>query len=261
VNSYVRLILILRLFTALLPAAIVCGCYPPATVPLDIIRYDAGKEKDPRLLLVFLPGNGDPVSVFQENGFVEAVRERGLAADMIAVNAHIGYYRNGSIFERLREDVIGPAKAKGYAQIWMIGNSLGGYGSISYARGYPDDITGVILLGPFLGDKAMFQEIEQAGGLQKWRPSHNNSSPKKDWGKFLWLWLKDHAQQERLSGHNGGFPWIYLGYGRDDRFSYGQSFMASFMPPEHVIAIDGGHDWSTWKTLWTRFLDQNIFGP
>ncbi|MGE5173202.1 MAG: hypothetical protein ACM3MD_05175 [Betaproteobacteria bacterium] len=53
---------------------------------------------------------------------------------MIVVNAHMGYYLNGTVFTRLKEDVIEPAKARGYDQIWLVGNSLGGYGSISYGN-------------------------------------------------------------------------------------------------------------------------------
>jgi hypothetical protein len=53
---------------------------------------------------------------------------------------------------------------------------------------------------------------------------------------------------------------IHIGYGRDDRFAYAQDFMASLLPSEQVVVIEGGHDWSTWEMLWNRFLDQNIFG-
>ena len=33
---------------------------------------------------------------------------------MVAVGAHLGYYANRTIVVRLHEDVIGPARAKGY---------------------------------------------------------------------------------------------------------------------------------------------------
>jgi hypothetical protein len=240
-----------RIVVMLVLTACSFSCYQPITVPIETIRYDAADVKGPRLLVVFLPGNGDPISVFQKKSLIEAVRRRGLPVDMIAVNAHVGYYIKGTIFTRLKEDVIEPAKARGYKQIWLAGNSLGGYGSISYAQEHPDDIAGVILLGPFLGERSVIKEIREAGGVSRWEPG---TPEKKDWERRLWFQLKDcEAQKKCLLS-------IYLGYGRDDRFAYAQDFMASLLPSEQVVVIEGGHDWSTWETLWNRFLDQNIFG-
>jgi pimeloyl-ACP methyl ester carboxylesterase len=244
-----------RLQHAVLAVALflVFGCVPPTKVPIETARYEAGTTYAPRMLFVLLPGNGDPMTVFQKKGIINAVRERGLQADMIAVNAHIGYYRNGSVFTRLKEDVIDPAKARGYAQIWLIGDSLGGYGSISYARLYPEDITGIVLLGPFLGDKELIDEIKQAGGLPAWTPAEADNSSMQGWNKHIWLWLKDCLDTKKCDRR------VYAGYGLHDRFSYAQSFLASYLPPEQVIAINGGHDWSTWKKIWNMFLDRNIF--
>jgi pimeloyl-ACP methyl ester carboxylesterase len=172
---------------------------------------------------------------------------------MIAVNAHLGYYRNGSIFTRLKEDVIDPARASGYDHIWLIGNSLGGYGSLAYAKEYSEDISGMLLLGPFLGDKGLIEEIRASGGLQSWSGQVVLGEPKEDWVKYLWVWLNDCTRQKACSSK------IHLGYGRGDRFSGGQGFLASLLPPEQVVAVDGGHDWSTWKKLWRIFLDRDIF--
>jgi pimeloyl-ACP methyl ester carboxylesterase len=232
---------------------IASGCTPRTTVPIEFVRYEATPQKTGRMLFVFLPGNGDPVTVFQKKGIVEAVRQRGLQADMIAVNAHIGYYLNGSMLARLKQDVIDPAKAQGYAQIWMIGDSLGGYGSITYARSFPEDITGIVLLGPFLGDKELIDEIQQAGGLSAWEPGNVGNNSMTDWNKQIWLWMKDCEKKTQC------YERTYIGYGLHDRFSFGQAFFAASLPPKHVLAINGGHDWSTWKKIWNQFLDRSIF--
>jgi hypothetical protein len=259
------------LFSRILKSALfltlvfVAGCFPPTTVPIETIRYEAPDKQPPRLLFVFLPGRGDPIAVFQKEGLVEAVRQRGLRVDMIAVNAHIGYYVNGTVFTRLKEDVIKPAKAEGYEQIWLVGNSLGGYGSLSYVREYPGDVTGVVLLGPFLGGKDIVDEIKQAGGILQWTPTEIKLKTEDEWDKHLWLWIKDRVRQEKFRflaeecEQKECNPKVYLGYGRRDRFSYGQEFLASLMPLEQVIVIDGGHDWTTWTKLWKMFLDRNIF--
>lgn len=256
------------LFAMLLSAVFFFGCYQPTRAPIDTLRYEAGDVKGPRLLFVFLHGNGDRNSVFDKEGFVTAVRARGLPVDMVSVDAHIGYYMNGTIVTRLKEDVIDPARARGYERIWLIGNSLGGFGSLSYVREYPNEITGVVLLGPFLGERPLIKEIRHAGGLLRWEPGDVFLKTREDDEKHIWSWLKEHGQQgqfragdEDCPKKQGCVPKIYLGYGTDDRFTYAQDLLASLLPPEQVIAIDGGHSWSTWKKLWDSFLDQNIFGP
>lgn len=236
-------------FNLLLAAVFFFGCNQPLRVPIETVHYDAAERRSPHYLFVFLPGNGDPVSVFAKKGFIDAVRARKLPVDMIAVNAHLGYYENGTVFIRLKEDVIDPARAKGYDQIWIIGNSLGGYGSLFYDCAYPEELTGVVLLGPFVGEKPLVQEIRGAGGLQQWSPGTLTSQSRSDWEKLLWLRLKDCGKKK------GFLSTVYMGYGSGDRFSLGQGFLASLLPPEHVLVIDGGHDWSTWQQLWDRFLD------
>lgn len=254
-----------RLGTALLLALLAFGCYPPyrpATVPIGTIRYDApgGTHRE---LLVYLPGYGDNPSAIEENGLVKAAWKRGVAADIVGVDAHLGYYQEGTILTRLKEDVIDPAKAGGYKNIWLVGNSLGAYGAILYARYHPQDITGVVLLGPYLGEKKTIDEVRKAGGLRQWDPGEVGSNTKEDWGKQIWLWLKLRQKQDdfRLwskdcEQEKGCLPILYLGYGKFDRYSSGQDLMASVLPQEHVVALFGGHDWMTWKRAWDTILDR-----
>ena len=267
IRVHIRPLSTYALFAMLLAAVFFPGCYSATKIPIDTVRYGVGEAKYPRLLFVFLHGNGDRNSVFDDKGFVEAVRAHGLSVDMISVDAHVGYYMNGTILTRLKEDVIVPARAKGYEGIWLIGNSLGGFGSLSYAQKYPNEITGVVLLGPFLGERPIIREIRDAGGLQRWEPGDVFLKTKEDAEKHIWIWLKENGQQGPLwSGdkdHPKGqrvVPKIYLGYGTKDRFTYAQDLLASLLPPEQVITMDGGHDWPTWKKLWNQFLDRKIFG-
>lgn len=239
------------------------GCYPKTKIPIDTLRYDA-PDGDRKVLFVFLPGNGDPPNTFDKKGLLQSLRSRNLPFDAVAVNAHLGYYMDGSIFTRLKEDVIDPARARGYTAIWLIGNSLGGYGSISYARQHPEDVSGVVMLGPYLGDKKIIQEIIDAGGLQFWDPGDIQNNSKENWEKQLWKWVKDGDQQKGFwhwvkncdEGDQDCPPRIYLGYGKRDRFSAGQKLMAEILPQEHVFSIEGGHDWRTWKKLWNQILDK-----
>jgi len=245
------------------------GCYPAPKVPIDTVRYEAGDRSNPRLLFVYLPGRGDPVSAFRDEGLLEALREQGLNADVIAADAHLGYYLDWSIITRLNDDIIAPARATGkYDQIWFIGNSLGGFGSLSYAREHPDHVTGIILLGPYVGEKKMIQEIRQAGGLLNWEPGAFLPRTLEASENLLWLWIRDKVLQNRSgaaadSCAQGSIcvPRIYLGYGVYDRFSAGQEFLGTVLPPGHVIVQKGGHDWPTWKKAFKQLLEQDLVKP
>ncbi len=234
---------------ALAAAFLSSGCAPPVTVPIETVFYERPAPAPRPLLIVFLPGNGDKPTAFERHGLLDAVRKKCLPADVIGVNAHLGYYRNGSIFQRLQEDVIGPARAKGHDRIWLVGNSLGAYGSLAYLGNHRDDVAGVVLLGPFVGDREDLDAVRKAGGLAKWDPGPVEPA---DWKKKLLLLLKDYEQ------HKDAYPPIYLGYGKFDKFSASQRFLAELLPPEHVIVLTGGHEWWTWSRLWEQFLDRGI---
>ncbi len=223
------------------------GCAArPLTVPIETERL-ADAEQPHGTLVIYLPGNGDAGDAFKRNGLISLLRERDLSVDIIGVNAHLGYYRNGSILERLKQDVIDPAKKNGYDRIWLVGNSLGAYGSITYASRYPADISGVVLLGAYAGDREIIREIEQAGGLRAWDPG---TIKKKDWERQLWSWLKQY------DGHASEYPPVYLGYGSRDRFTYAQDLLATVLPADRVVVVEGGHDWATWKKAWGLLLER-----
>lgn len=236
----------LRAFLLLILSVCFNGCVHPLTVPIETERL-SDEHLPHHLLFVYLPGNGDPPAAFERHGLAALVRERGIPADIIAVNALLGYYDNGTILDRLKQDVIDPAKSAGYDRIWLIGNSLGAYGSLSYTARYPADIAGVVLLGAYAGERGIIREIEQAGGLKAWEPG---KIEKKDWERQLWSWLKSYDARQPASAH------IYLGFGRYDRFAYAQDLLATVLPPDRVAVIAGGHDWPTWKKLWGLLLSR-----
>lgn len=234
------------LLLVLLLTFIQIGCARPLSVPIETARLsDAGQP--PRILLIYLPGNGDAADAFQRNGLISLLQERGGAADILGVNAHLGYYQNGSILERLKQDVIGPARKRGYERIWLVGNSLGAYGALLYAARYPADISGVVLLGAYAGNRGIVREISQAGGLSAWESGVIGTA---DWDRLFWSWLKQY------DGHAPESPPVYLGYGRWDRFTYGQDLLATVLPADRVVVVAGGHDWSTWKKAWGLLLEQ-----
>jgi pimeloyl-ACP methyl ester carboxylesterase len=179
-----------------------------------------------------------------DEGFADSLAAAGLAIDMVAVDAHMGYYQNRSVLERLREDVILPAREAGYEQIWLTGISMGGTGAILYQERYGADVAGVLLLAPFLGRDGVIQEIQQAGGAASWEP--DQALAEEDFERGMWAWLKTAVGVENRP--------IYLGYGTRDKLAEGHQLLAGILPPEQVLTRPGGHDWQTWSLLWQDFL-------
>ena len=107
----------LKICLTLLFVIFFSGCYREAKVPLPTIYYETTAMENHCILFVFLPGNGDSPETFEKKGLFELLREKGIAADMVAVDAHLGYYLNNSIVVRLKEDVIEPARARGTREI------------------------------------------------------------------------------------------------------------------------------------------------
>jgi pimeloyl-ACP methyl ester carboxylesterase len=220
----------------------------PATAPLAVFPCtlpDAVASD----LIVFLPGLADAGKDFIGQGFIAALRERRLAVDAIAVDAHYGYYFNRTIVERLMQDVVTPARER-YARIWLVGISLGGLGALRYAQFHAEHINGIVLLAPFLGDDPIRDSILAAGGLACWRPQE---SAIPDYQQALWAWLQGYI------GETERRPPLYLGYGLQDRFAPVNGLLAGILPPERVFACAGKHDWLTWRTLWGKVLDTAPF--
>ena len=218
------------------------ACIPsPATeVPIPSIST-ADAETSNRTLIVMLPGIGDRVDTFQTRGFLETEDDWGF--DALAVDGHFGYYRDQSIVIRLHEDIIVPAKANGYRDIWLLGVSMGGFGSLLYAEQHPQDISGVILLAPFLGELEIAEEIAAAGGLHSW--PGNDAVGLKAFETAIWLWLKEATAKP------GGTP-VILGFGQSDHLVKGYGPLIEALAPSRVYSMDGGHKWTTWIPLWAR---------
>jgi pimeloyl-ACP methyl ester carboxylesterase len=214
-----------------------------ASAPLLKLEYAGRKEN--RTLIIFLPGIDDVAEDFERRGFIHELRREGVAADAIAVDAHYGYYARRVIFERITDDVIASAHAAGYEHIWLVGASLGGFGAASYAARHVSHVSGVLLLAPYLGDKALIDEIADAGGLSRWDPGHVAES---DFQRRLWAWFK-----HRFSEAGPALP-IYIGYGAGDMFARANALLADALPNDRVFAIPGRHDWHTWKKIWRMFL-------
>ena len=227
----------------------------PSRIRMDVIRDDRGcGDSLSPTLLVLLPGaNMRPEELVQQ-GFVAAVRQRQRAVDLALPDAHLGYVYDGSLFDRLRDDVIAPAlsPAQGRRQIWLAGISLGGYVALNVAlnaaQHHPEQIAGVLMLAPYLGRRPLLKAIADAGGPAIWR---RTAQPRdaNDIDHALWMWLSDPQRPG---------PPLWLGYGSEDRLADGHRLLAGVLPADRVTSTPGGHDWLPWQTLWAQWLDRGL---
>lgn len=222
-----------------------CATWRAPATPLRTVEL--APRSGGSCLAVLLPGRWDEPERFRRAGFAAAVARRGLELDLVAVDAHLGYYRDRSVVERLRADVVAPALAAGYGEIWLVGISLGGLGGLTYLREHPADLAGVLALAPYLGEADLVGEIEAAGGAANWRPRHAGDGV--GFGAELWSWLAPWATAKRG-------PPLHLGWGEQDDFARASRLLAALLPREQVYAQAGGHDWRTWERLWEQFLER-----
>jgi pimeloyl-ACP methyl ester carboxylesterase len=207
-----------------------------------------------RCLLVLLPGAGDSAEDFAQHGFVDELRRRPLAVDVLSANATMGYYFRGTLAERLDLDAVQPALARGYEHVWAVGISMGGLGSLLYSLRQPSRVDGLLLLAPYLGDTSLIREVRDAGGVAKWQAPPAAEPNDKNYQRQLWRWL-----QALTSGAEKG-PELYLGWGTEDRrVGEAAAVLAPALPPTHVSQAPGGHDWPAWLPLFARFLDDSDF--
>ncbi|GGC07325.1 hypothetical protein GCM10007205_15610 [Oxalicibacterium flavum] len=226
------------------------ACMPTATVKskLDVIEDRCPCKAAPDTLIVLLPGAYDTPGDFVAHGFVAAARARRIAADIVMADTHVGYYTSALVVERLQQDIVAPARARGYRHVWLVGISLGGYGSLLYSKQYGGQIAGMFLMAPFLGNRSLVAEIRKTG-LAAWQPGEIAAT---DYDRELWAWIRGYSDAPRQR------PPLYLGYGLEDRFAGSNRLIGDVLPPGHVGTVPGGHEWRPWRALWEEFLDRDV---
>ena len=238
-----------------------CALAVPPTLPrMDTLRLPDPGTGRATTLVVMLPGAYSRPPEFVEAGFVQALHNSGVAADVCIVDSHFGYYNDRSILRRLREEIVLPARAQGYLRIWLVGISLGGFGALAYAVRHGSEIDGVLALAPYLGPRLLLQEIQNAGGAAAWFAS-GLAEPQPDAANSANS--ADEIDREIWRAYSGPVarrpvPPVYLGYGLDDRFADANRRFAELLPTARVKTAAGGHDWPAWRSLWQAWLAQGL---
>jgi pimeloyl-ACP methyl ester carboxylesterase len=195
--------------------------------------------------MVWLPGAYQTAQDFLAAGFAEAARRRQAVLDLVFVDMEFASLGDRAALRLLRADIVQPARAAGVA-IWLGGISLGGLIALDYAASYPGEIDGLCLLAPYLGNRILITEIARAPGLKAWQPGELAETCEE---RRIWRYIKSRGTDSRP---------LYLGFGRQDRFSAAHELLAATLPADSVDVIDGGHEWPTWVRLWENFLESRF---
>lgn len=221
------------------------GC---VQMKLDTREYRFDPLKRQKTVAIFLPGRGGSMMDLEQERILDIIRKSKIPVDIISVDAGLRVYITRTLLQHLETDVMPMVREGNYRNIWLIGNSMGGLGSLLYARENERNIKVIILIGPFLGDEPIVEEIQQAGGLLRWTPKDTLSE---NYQRDIWIYLKACAQDR-----TGIYPHLFLLAGKDDRFHKSHKLLAEALKDKHVFWAEGGHDWSAWRDAFSAFLKQ-----
>ena len=194
--------------------------------------------------MIWLPGAYHSAQDFLDQGFVRAAAQRRVPLDLRFVDLEMQHLIDRDVFQRLRSEIVLPARASG-AEVWLAGISLGGLVALDYASSHIGELGGLCLLAPYLGNRMLMNEIAARSGLAGWEPGELAES---DTERRIWRYIKTRVDSAKL----------FLGYGKDDRFSAAHEMLAAALPADSVDVVAGGHEWDAWLKLWENFLDSHF---
>lgn len=216
-----------------------CTIFGAPQEQLPVITV-AGADPSHRALVVVLPGFAYDADDLRDKGVAAAIQRGWPAADVALTGATFPYYRTGVLVQRLHDQVIAPARAQGYREIWLTGGSMGGMGALLYERTHPGELTGVVLMSPFLGRGGLLDEIRKAG-LDAWDPGPLPPEMNRDnYQRQVWAMIhgwRDHPELARRA---------WLACGTDDHLYGDVQVLRPRILPAHYLERPGGHDWKFW---------------
>jgi pimeloyl-ACP methyl ester carboxylesterase len=193
--------------------------------------------------MIWLPGAYHSAQDFLDQGFARAAAQRRVPLDLLFVDLQMQHLHDRDVLLRLRSEILLPACESG-AAVWLAGISLGGLVALDYASSHVHELQGLCLLAPYLGNRMLLSEIATSG-LAGWNPGELAES---DAEHRIWRYIKARVDSTKL----------FLGYGKDDRFSAAHEMLAAALPADWVEVVSGGHEWRTWLNLWEKFLDSHF---
>jgi pimeloyl-ACP methyl ester carboxylesterase len=225
------------------------GCYfsrsPTRPVPALFQRTGTTRAS---CLVIFLPGLLDSPDSFLDHGMVRDLRESGAPCDAVMVDLHYRYYFDGHASDVIYEDVLLPAVARGYKEIWVVGISLGGMGATLLAREHGASLAGIVLLSPFLGIEPIRSEVVRTG-LPDWHPGPlPRAIDDATFTRFVWAYLRGYVDDP------DEMPPMYVGWAEGETQDAPSRTLAAVLPSDRVATVEGRHDWDAWTRLFRTLI-------
>lgn len=235
------------------PMLLVCllslaGCAAGGDVTKPIPKTFIAAPQSAHRLVVMLPGRGDSLQSLTDTGIAAIIQQSWPDADVVLTGLTMPFYLQGRAEQRLHDEVIEPARRTSYRQIWLAGISLGGMGALLYDREYPDQMDGLLLLSPYLGENAIHEQIRQARGLSAWQAGPPQPIGPNTFQHELWRYLQGWSLRPQRTRST------WLAYGADEPFRQPIELMTPLLPADHVIMLPGKHNWKLWKPAMRALL-------
>lgn len=239
-----RLLLLLACL-ALLPACLPRGD-PSRPIPYTLHPAATGEA---RRLVVVLPGRADDLDALRRSGMAEAIQGAWPDADVVLAELTLAFYLDGRAARRLHDEIVAPMQARGYEAVWLAGASMGGMGAVLYDLEYPGDADGLVLLAPYLGGRAVRDEVAGAGGVAAWEPGpvpaeRSRGTVDRDLWRQVRTWARDPARAAD----------VWVAYGDRDRLRDALPLLAPVLPSDQLLVRQGGHDWDVWSAATAEVL-------
>ncbi len=217
------------------------SCYylQKTTIPIGSERFGYSTSGKNKTLFVLLPGIGDKAQSFEQHGFIDTLFRMKPKAGIVAIESHFKYYQNKTVVERIDLDVVSPAQKDGYDNIYFVGTSLGGLGSLLYLKYHPNNVSGLVLIAPYLGEKPEY--------------AHLLSNTAREEDKIvidIWSWIVALPAAEKNK--------IFLSYGKQDKFAEPNELLSRYLSPAQTYTEQGKHQWSTWKALFPEIVNRML---
>lgn len=229
------------------------GCAAGGDVTRPVPTILVAAPQPAQRLVVVLPGRADSLDGLADIGIAAVIQQQWPDADVLLTGLGMVFYMERRAGQRLHDEVIVPARRSHHGQVWLLGVSLGGMGALLYDRRYPDAVDGMILLSPFLGRARIHREIRAAGGLAAWHGGPMHAMGPDSFESELWRYLQGWATRPQRTRT------VWVAYGASEPFRKPIALMAPLLPPGHVIALPGHHDWELWLPA-TRAVLERVDG-
>lgn len=224
--------------TAVLLATCV-GLQRPPEGPIPTLRI--APQQPMAATVIVLPGIEDDLDSLRKSGIAAAIQNSMPDAEVILTEAGMPYYADRSLLRRLHEELIEPARQRGMRRIWIAGASLGGFGALLYERDHPGQLSGLVLMAPFMGRPGLAREIADAGGLDRWEPGPEPLEISPDNVPHeVWRMVKEWRNHRELAAR------VWLICGTEDKFFAAAELFQPLLAADHVLLPPGGHQWKVW---------------